>query len=225
MNVFELVGTVTINTKKAVDDILELGKKSKETSDGIGDDSKKNDENNKKSETAWDRLKSAVAKYKEQGLSTSQAWKKAVEDMQGDTVKAESGISSAFKRIAAAVATYLAVDKIISFGKACVETAATVQAQTAQFEAAFKDLQGSATDTFQKIAEDTGILVTRLQTAGTQAFSQFKGAGMDAADALKQTDSFMRMAADAAAYYDMSLEETTSLMRSFIRGKEYCRAA
>ena len=218
MNVFELVGTVTINTKKAVDDILELGKKSKETSDGIGDDSKKNDENNKKSETAWDRLKSAVAKYKEQGLSTSQAWKKAVEDMQGDMVKAESGISSAFKRIAAAVATYLAVDKIISFGKACVETAATVQAQTAQFEAAFKDLQGSATDTFQKIADDTGILVTRLQTAGTQAFSQFKGAGMDAADALKQTDSFMRMAADAAAYYDMSLEETTSLMRSFIRG-------
>lgn len=225
MNVFELVGTVTINTKKAVDDILELGKKSKETSDGIGDDSKKNDENNKKSETAWDRLKSAVAKYKEQGLSTSQAWKKAVEDMQGDTVKAESGISGSLKKIAGAVATYLAVDKIISLGKACVETAATVQAQTAQFEAAFKDLQGSATDTFQKIADDTGILVTRLQTAGTQAFSQFKGAGMDAADALKQTDSFMRMAADAAAYYDMSLEETTSLMRSFIRGKEYCRAA
>ncbi len=218
MNVFKLVGTITIKTKESIDAIKDVSKQAKDTAGSVSSSGKDIDKTNSQNQTAWQRLKSTVGQYKDQGMSTSQAWKKATSEMKDDTVKAESGISSAFKRIAVAVATYLAVDKIISFGKACVETAATVQAQTAQFEAAFKELQGSATDTFQKIADDTGILVTRLQTAGTQAFSQFKGAGMDAADALKQTDSFMRMAADAAAYYDMSLEETTSLMRSFIRG-------
>lgn len=124
----------------------------------------------------------------------------------------------AFKKIGAAVGTYLAVDKIVSFGKSCVEAAATVQAQNAQFEATFKDLGGTAKEMFQNISNDTGVLATRLQTVGTGAFSQFKGAGLDAADALKQTGKYTNLAADAAAYYDMSLEEADSLMRSFIRG-------
>ena len=125
---------------------------------------------------------------------------------------------SAFKKIGAAVGTYLAVDKIVSFGKSCVEAAATVQAQNAQFEATFKDLGGTAKEMFQNISNDTGVLATRLQTVGTGAFSQFKGAGLDAAEALKKTGKYTNLAADAAAYYDMSLEEADSLMRSFIRG-------
>ena len=124
----------------------------------------------------------------------------------------------AFKKIGAAVGTYLAVDKIVSFGKSCVEAAATVSAQNAQFEATFKDLGGTAKEMFQNISNDTGVLATRLQTVGTGAFSQFKGAGLDAADALKETGRYTNLAADAAAYYDMSLEEADSLMRSFIRG-------
>lgn len=124
----------------------------------------------------------------------------------------------AFKKVGAAVGTFLAVDKIVSFGKSCVEAAATVSAQNAQFEATFKDLGGTAKEMFQNISNDTGVLATRLQTVGTGAFSQFKGAGLDAADALKETGRYTNLAADAAAYYDMSLEEADSLMRSFIRG-------
>lgn len=124
----------------------------------------------------------------------------------------------AFKKVGVAVGTFLAVDKIVSFGKSCVEAAATVSAQNAQFEATFKDLGGTAKDMFQNISNDTGVLAERLQTVGTGAFSQFKGAGLDAADALKETGRYTNLAADAAAYYDMSLEEADSLMRSFIRG-------
>ena len=131
---------------------------------------------------------------------------------------ASSSMTGAFKKIGAAVGTYLAVDKIISFGQSCVQAAATVKAQTAQFEAAFGDLQGKASTMFQKIGEDTGVLATRLQVVGTGAFSQFKGAGLDAAEALEKTGEYTNLAADAAAYYDMSLEEADSLMRSFIRG-------
>lgn len=119
---------------------------------------------------------------------------------------------------AAKIATGLASGAVVAFGKSCVESAATVKAQNAQFSAAFGELQDTATEAFNAMSEDTGILATRLKSEGTKAFSQFKGAGLDAADALERMDEFTRLAADGAAYYDMSLEETSELMRSFIRG-------
>ena len=132
--------------------------------------------------------------------------------------QSESKFESSFKKIAAAAVTYLSATAIWNFGKSMVEAAAAVQAETAQFDAAFKDLSGSATEAFARIEESTGTLSTRLQVAGTKAFSQFKGAGMDATDALATMEEYLNLAADGAAYYDMSLEETDELLRSFIRG-------
>ena len=101
---------------------------------------------------------------------------KAQRDISNVTEQAEqsdSRMSGAFKRIGAAVATYFATDKIISFGRECIEVSAQVRAQTAQFEAAFGDLQGTASKMFESMGNDLGILSTRLQTVGTGAFSQF----------------------------------------------------
>lgn len=145
----------------------------------------------------------------------------AIKDIDKATKHAqqsESKFGAAFKNIAMAAATYLSGTAIWNFGKQMVEAAAAVEAETAQFDAAFKDLSGSATEAFGRLEESTGTLATRLQVAGTKAFSQFKGAGMDATDALANMEEYLKLAADGAAYYDMSLEETDSLLRSFIRG-------
>lgn len=142
-------------------------------------------------------------------------------EIDNTTNKAEKGsgkIVGAFKKIGAAVVTYMAVDKIIGFGKACVEAAAEVQAQNAQFEASFKDLQGEATKAFKRVGDDTGILASRLQVEGTKAFSMFKGAGMDANNALKESERFLKLTADAAAYYDISLEEASERVLGFAKG-------
>lgn len=111
-----------------------------------------------------------------------------------------------------------AVSAIWGFGKDLVQTAADVQAETAAYESTFKELKGTAQEAFKAVADDTGILATRLRTVGTKAFSQFKGAGMDASKALDSMDSYLRYAADAAAYYDLSLEDVDSRLRSFLRG-------
>ena len=133
--------------------------------------------------------------------------------------KGSSGaISSTFKKIGRAVATFFAVDKIKDFGVSIVNTAADVQAQTAQFEAAFGDYAGSAEAMFGRVSEATGVFSTRLQTTGTKAYSQLKGAGLDANTALEQTELFLNLASDAAAYYDISLEDAESRIRSFMRG-------
>ena len=111
-----------------------------------------------------------------------------------------------------------AVSAIWGFGKDLVQTAADVQAETAAYESTFKDMKDMAADAFGAVADDTGILATRLRTVGTKAFSQFKGAGMDATDALDMMENYLRYAADAAAYYDISLEDADARMRSFLRG-------
>lgn len=107
---------------------------------------------------------------------------------------------------------------VINLGKNSIQAAAEVQAETAQFQAAFGDLQGAASVAFDAIGKDTNIVSTRLRTVGTKAFSQLKGAGLEAADALQETDRYMRIAADAAAYYDISLEDADARLRSFMRG-------
>lgn len=132
----------------------------------------------------------------------------------------ESGskMVSTFKKIGAAVGTYFAVSKIKDFGVKMVQTAANVQAENAQFEASFKDLADEATSMFDRVGESTGVFASRLKVTGTKAFSQFKGAGIDANEALNKTETFLNLASDAAAYYDISLEDAEARIRSFIRG-------
>ena len=132
--------------------------------------------------------------------------------------ESESKFGTAFKNIAMAAATYLSGTAIWNFGKSMVQAAADVQAETAQFEAAFTGVEGKAKDAFGRMEEYSGSLASRLQVVGTKAFSQFKGAGMEATDALANMEDYLKLAADGAAYYDLSLEETDELLRSFIRG-------
>ena len=132
--------------------------------------------------------------------------------------QSESKFGNAFKNIAMAAATYLSTTAIWNFGKSMVQAAADVQAETVQFEAAFVGVEGKAKDAFGRMEEYSGSLASRLQVVGTKAFSQFKGAGMEATDALANMEDYLKLAADGAAYYDLSLEETDELLRSFIRG-------
>lgn len=111
-----------------------------------------------------------------------------------------------------------AFSTIADFAKDAVTTAADVAAEKAQFAATFDGIEEAANGVLESVSNSTGILATRLQQVGTKAFSQFKGAGIDAAGALSMMDEYTRIAADAAAYYDISLEDADVRLRSFLRG-------
>lgn len=111
-----------------------------------------------------------------------------------------------------------AFSKIADFAKDAVTAAADVAAEKAQFAATFDGIEEAANGVLASVSNSTGILATRLQQVGTKAFSQFKGAGIDAAGALSMMDEYTRIAADAAAYYDISLEDADVRLRSFLRG-------
>lgn len=146
---------------------------------------------------------------------------RAKSDLQSVDRQAERSSNSmmtSFKKLGGVIATVFAVDRIARFGAQIVSTAGDVQAENAQFEASFGDLAGTAEQTFERVAKSTGVFASRLRVTGTKAYSQLKGAGMDANEALARTETFLNLASDAAAYYDISLEDAEARIRSFMRG-------
>lgn len=111
-----------------------------------------------------------------------------------------------------------AFNGIKDFAASMITTAAEVEAEKAQYEQAFKEIGGAAQTVFSGMSADLGIFDSRLKTVGTKSFTQFKGAGIEADEALVLMDKHMRIAADAAAYFDIPLEEADTLLRSFERG-------
>lgn len=221
VDIFELLGKVSVDIDGAKSDLQSIDKTAGSTSDALDRAFEEAEKASKDFENALDKAEKGVDDLGDEAKSS----KKQVGDF-GDEIdkasdKAESSgsiIPSALKKIAGAVAVAFAVDKIVDFGTQLVNTAATVQAQNAQFEATFKDMQGAAEEAFGRVSETTGIVSERLQEQGTKAFSMFKGAGADANTALEDTERFLNIAADAAAYYDISLEEASERVLGLAKG-------
>lgn len=142
-------------------------------------------------------------------------------DIDGVTGKAEGGSSkmaSAFKKIGAAVATYFAADKIIEFGKEVVNAAAEVDAETSAFEQIMGDYTSSAKEKLQSVADSTGVMATRMQGHFTSLSAKFKGLGFGVEEATDLATRGLTLAADASAFWDVSLDESSSHLNSFING-------
>lgn len=143
---------------------------------------------------------------------------KDIDNVTNKAEESESRMVKAFKRIGAAVVAAFAVDKIIGFGKTMVETSAKLQALDSQFDQTFKDNQGQAMELINKQVQDQGIHVDRLRGAWSSFYGTFKGNGADANQSLDLTSKYMTLAGDASAYYDTSLEDVVSRLKSITMG-------
>ena len=99
-----------------------------------------------------------------------------------------------------------------------IQTAADQEALDSLASATFGELESAANGVFESIGKDTNMLSQQLKSVGTSAFMQFKGAGVDAAEAMTMMDKYIRLAADGAAAYNMSVDEADTRLRSFLRG-------
>lgn len=131
---------------------------------------------------------------------------------------AESKLSASFKKIGTAVATFFAIDKIVSFGKETVRVAAEVSAEVSAFNQIMGDYGKEASKKVSKIADETGMVDTRLTPYMTSMTAKFKGLGYDIDDATDLASDGLTLAADASAFWDKSLDESMSHLNSFING-------
>lgn len=127
-------------------------------------------------------------------------------------------LSSFFKKAATVIAGVFAAGKLIDFGKMSIEAAASAKATQAQFEQVFDGIVDTAENALNSVAKEVGAVPTRIKPAFNQIASFAKVAGMDTTQAMEFTSRATRAAADTAAFYDKSLEETTETLKSYLKG-------
>lgn len=108
--------------------------------------------------------------------------------------------------------------ELVELGKQAVTAAADVAASNAQFEQTFSGVEKETRKSLNSISKETGITATRMQGSFTKIFAFTKSAGGDTESAMDIASRALRAAADSAAYYDRSVEETTESLLSFLKG-------
>lgn len=109
-------------------------------------------------------------------------------------------------------------DAIVDVGKEAIESAASAQAREAQFSQVFGDAEGIANEAVDVMSEAFGILPNRLKQPFASTTSMFKGLGIDIDESMIMASDAIEIAADSAAFYDRSLEDTQGSLNSFLKG-------
>ncbi|HEM6498932.1 phage tail protein [Streptococcus suis] len=151
------------------------------------------------------------------GLKNKEA-NKAIDETVGKAEGASGKIANTFKKMVGILGGLFAGKAIFDFGKSTLEAAASAKAMKAQFESVFGELVPKATETVNKMSKAMGILPERLNPMFTSLSSKYKGLGASTEEAMDLAARGTTLAADAAAFYDKSLEDTSSALNSFING-------
>lgn len=175
------------------------------------------DENAKLMSEAEKSSKKVAKSVDEYGKSTKDAQSGTVK--LGDLIKANltsEAIVGGVKTLASAMRE--AATAAIELGKQSVEAAAEINAENSQFEQTFGELGDNAAAAIQRVADSSGILDTRLRPAASQIYAFARASGGDAVESMDLMETALQAAADSAAYYDRSLEDTTDSLMSFLKG-------
>lgn len=139
-------------------------------------------------------------------------------DEADETTGIFGGMGGALKKLGGVLLATFAVDKIKDFFVEAVQSAATVKATTAQFEQVFGDNAAVVQEKLNEMGASMGILPERLKPGMSKLSSMFMGLGVDSTKATDMASRGMTASADAAAFYDKSLEEAQGNLTSFIKG-------
>ena len=127
-------------------------------------------------------------------------------------------MKSGLLKIAAAAGAAFSIAKITQFAKCTIESSAKINAANSQLKQTFGEMQSAAETAIESVAESSGIIKTRLNGVATSIYAFAKTSGMDSFTALNMMSEALTVAADSAAYYDRSLEETSETLKSFLKG-------
>lgn len=144
----------------------------------------------------------------------SKGFDKGIKNINSSVSQLSGKLGALKTKIAAA----FSVAAIVAFGKKALETAASVNAANSAMSQTFGALESAATAAINRVADESGILDTRLRSTATGIYAFAKTSGMESATALGMMEEALQVAADSAAYYDRSLEDTSETLKSFLKG-------
>lgn len=145
-------------------------------------------------------------------------------DNMNDAANATKGFSgkvgTAMGKIASVAATAMkaasvAVAGFVAYG---VKSASELTVMNAQYDQMFSDVKDSADKQFGELADKIGSNVNRLKEPSAKFQSFFKASGLSSKESLGMTIEAMEVAADSAAFFDTSLEDSAASLKSFMMG-------
>lgn len=143
-------------------------------------------------------------------------YRSGVKNASDSFTKLKSGIGTVVKAASGIGAVVTTVGTALT--KVGVDAAAEVRAEASAFEQTFGDMQDTATAAIGRVADESGILQTRLNTLGSKIYAFARSSGGDAVESMTLMERALKAAADSAAYYDTSVEQATETLQSFLKG-------
>lgn len=150
----------------------------------------------------------------------------AIKDIQAtanEAKSAESKMSSTFKSIGQksvdlgkkmAAASAVATGALVGI----VKSSANVAAEVSAYEQIMGDYADTASKKLAGVADAVGMSDTRLTPYMTSMTAKFQGLGLGIEQSTDLAASGLTIAADAAAFWDKSLEDSMSALNSFVNG-------
>lgn len=134
--------------------------------------------------------------------------------------KVAQTVTSIMGKILSAVQTAVAgaVVAIGAIGVSAVKNASDIQIMQAQFDQMFKNVSEQANSAFNGLADSINSEVDRLKEPAAKFQSFFKATDIGDRDALDMSVRAMKVAADAAAFFDSSIEDASHSLKSFMLG-------
>ena len=166
-------------------------------------------ENETKDSSTW------VGKLKDKLVDLSGAEKKAGD--QG--TKLGTIFKGAFFANIATQALSKLTTAMKNVASSIIEVTAEHNATMASYHQIVGDYATEADAALQQLSRDTGLYASILRGDFTQNIARFKGLGYEVADATTLAAQATRMAADAAAFNDLTYEEAADSLASFINGQ------
>lgn len=127
-----------------------------------------------------------------------------------------NNITSSMKKIAGAIATGFAVDKIIGFGNQCLDAAATLQEMENKFNVVFKSTGDSVKQWAKEYGDAIGRSQTEIMTAVSNQADLMIGMGMTEEVAGDLSKKYTELAYDLASFNNVNdataLEAVTKAM-------------
>lgn len=129
-----------------------------------------------------------------------------------------TGLGKVLVGVAATLGGIFALGKMKDLATDMVAAAGEAEALNAQFETVFDTLQDDANASINVMADEFGMLPSRLSPTLTKITSMFKGFGMSTEDSMEASAVAVELAADAAAFYDVAMSDSTGALTSFLKG-------
>ena len=99
-----------------------------------------------------------------------------------------------------------------------VKSSASVAAEVSAYEQIMGDYADAASKKLAGVADAVGMADTRLTPYMTSMTAKFQGLGLGIEQSTDLASSGLTIAADAAAFWDKSLEDSMSALNSFVNG-------